>query len=362
LEEVVNFTVQLIENNLPVSGQAVTFASTRGVLSSASGTTDANGQATVTLSSNNSGISELTVSNLATGSSSTIAVEFVATSVDSLTLQPDLVNVVAGESTLVKATVRDGNNLVKNQTVVFSVDDPTGGTISPGSAITDSSGVARTYYRAGNTTSATGGVTLSAYVQGFEAVQDSVQLTVGGQEFRFDIGTGNEIEELSAHARNKVNVVLFSPRRYGKTSLVKRLQADLQGDGFFTVYADFFMVTSMNDVAERIAKSIYAALHRRESLLEKGVRYLKTFTTFRPVFKPSPDGGMSISVEPVSPNLSGMDLLDKVMEELGRFVRSQPSPSTHVAFDEFQEIRMLDVSLRKERERASKLRVGRPCE
>lgn len=153
-----------------------------------------------------------------------------------------------------------------------------------------------------------------------------------------------ELAELSAHVRNKANVVLFSPRRYGKTSLVKRLQTDLERDGFFTIYADFFMVTSTNDVAERIAKSVYTVLHQRESLLEKGVRYLKTFRTFRPVFKPSADGGLSITVEPVSPNLSGMDLLDKVLEELGEFIHSQSSAGTHVAFDEFQEITELKKS------------------
>jgi len=29
-----------------------------------------------------------------------------------------------------------------------------------------------------------------------------------------------ELEQLSSHAGNKANVVLFSPRRYGKTSLI----------------------------------------------------------------------------------------------------------------------------------------------
>ena len=153
----------------------------------------------------------------------------------------------------------------------------------------------------------------------------------------------SELLELSAHAQNKQNVVLFSPRRYGKTSLVKRLQTNLERADFFTVYADFFMVTSVNDVAERIAKGIYSVLHQRESLLEKGARYLKTFRTFRPVFKPSANGGISITVEPVSPNLSGKDLLDKVLEELGEFIRRQ-SAGTHVAFDEFQEITELKKS------------------
>ena len=93
-----------------------------------------------------------------------------------------------------------------------------------------------------------------------------------------------ELKELSSHARNKANVVVFAPRRYGKTSLVKKIQANLKQDGFITIYTNFFMVASVDDVAERIARSVYSILHKRESFFQKGARYLKTFKTFRPVF------------------------------------------------------------------------------
>ncbi|HOD72443.1 MAG TPA: hypothetical protein PKO27_15560 [Deltaproteobacteria bacterium] len=44
-----------------------------------------------------------------------------------------------------------------------------------------------------------------------------------------------ESEELESHAVNRANVVLYSPRRYGKTSLVKRVQARLAGKGTITI-------------------------------------------------------------------------------------------------------------------------------
>jgi hypothetical protein len=153
----------------------------------------------------------------------------------------------------------------------------------------------------------------------------------------------SELSELHAHAKNKANVVLFSPRRYGKTSLVKRLQADLSQEGFFTVYTDFFMATSENDIAKRIAKSVYTVLHQRESLLKKGIRYLKTFKTFRPVFTPSPEGGLTFTVEPVPPAMSGIDLLDQVLEEVGLFIGKE-HVKAHIVFDEFQEITELKNS------------------
>ncbi len=148
-----------------------------------------------------------------------------------------------------------------------------------------------------------------------------------------------ELKELCSHARNKTNVVLFSPRRYGKTSLVKKLQRNLEREGYLTIYSDFFLVTSDNDVAQRMAKSIYTVLHQRESFLKKGARFLKTFKTFRPVFKPSADQGVVLSIEPVSADLSGIELLDQVMGEFGDFVRKQTmAAGVHIAIDEFQEI------------------------
>ena len=153
----------------------------------------------------------------------------------------------------------------------------------------------------------------------------------------------SELDELYSHAKNKVNVVLFSPRRYGKTSLMRRLQANLSQEGFFTVYTDFFMATSEDDIAKRLAKSVYTVLHQYESLLKKGIRYLKIFKTFRPVFKPSPEGDITLTVEPVSPSLSGLDLVSQVLEELGEFI-SEESVNAHIVLDEFQEISELKNS------------------
>jgi len=147
-----------------------------------------------------------------------------------------------------------------------------------------------------------------------------------------------EMEGLANHIRNKGNVVLFSPRRYGKTSLVKRVHARLPESDFLSIYVDLFGVTQVEEVARRIAKSVYLALHEEESLLDKAKRYLKAITTFRPVLRPAPGGGdVSVTIEPVEQGISGMDLLDKTMEDLGRFIVNSPQ-TVHLALDEFQEI------------------------
>ncbi|MBI9084486.1 MAG: hypothetical protein JEZ11_12875 [Desulfobacterales bacterium] len=69
-----------------------------------------------------------------------------------------------------------------------------------------------------------------------------------------------ELEELSSHARNEANVVLFSPRRYGKTSLARRIQAQLKQEGFLTVYADLFQVAG-----KRCPRTVAEIISRRSS-------------------------------------------------------------------------------------------------
>jgi hypothetical protein len=146
-----------------------------------------------------------------------------------------------------------------------------------------------------------------------------------------------ELQDLQRHAANQTNVVVFSPRRYGKTSLVKRVQASLEQQGFLTCYVDLFMVTGLEETARRIARAVWTVLHRHESLLAKGSRFLKIFSTFRPVLKPSAENGFTLSVESVSTALPGIEVLDKTMEEFGNFIERE-KPKLHFVMDEFQEV------------------------
>ena len=105
-----------------------------------------------------------------------------------------------------------------------------------------------------------------------------------------------EIERMHSCAESGTNLVLFSPRRYGKTSLALRVQAMLAEEGYVTIYCQLFGVDSVHDAASRMGRSILGAIHARESFLKKGKRFLKYFTSFRPVFKPSEDGNyLSVS-------------------------------------------------------------------
>jgi hypothetical protein len=102
---------------------------------------------------------------------------------------------------------------------------------------------------------------------------------------------------------------------------------------------DLFGLSSTDDIAARIAKSIYDMLHKQKTILQKTV---KMFQSFRPVMRPTQDG-VSMSVEVIPHNISGIDLLDKTMEDLGTFI-STSKASVNIVLDEFQEITELKDS------------------
>ena len=153
-----------------------------------------------------------------------------------------------------------------------------------------------------------------------------------------------ELKELQSYAEGGANVVLFSPRRYGKTSLVKRIQKRLADKRAVTIFADFFGVASVDDVAMRLAKAVFAVTHSKDPLWEKA---LKTIRSFRPVLKPDLGGGISLSVEPSSAGRSGLILLEETMDSVADFINTIHC-SVHVALDEFQEIVILKESLKVE--------------
>lgn len=176
-------------------GQPVQFTATRGTLSASSGTTDSNGSASVTISSNAAGPSVITATG--NGVSAQIIVDFVATVPASLNLQASPADVETQGQSTITATVRDANdNLVVGQVVNFQLTDSTGGTLSVGTATTNVQGQATTVYTASTTASATNGVVVTGTLPS-TAITAQTALTVGGQTVFLSLGTGNTIMEYS---------------------------------------------------------------------------------------------------------------------------------------------------------------------
>ena len=163
------------------------------------------------MSSTNAGPAIITATT-PTGLSTTRNVEFIASVVDTVSVQASPTTVGTGEQSEVTALVRDPTgNLVKNQVVNFELADVTGGFLSLASAVTNSQGQAQTFYTGGNVPSSVDGVDVRAYVGDpvAPAAEDTVSLTVAQQELFLVIGTGNDLfEPTTASFAKEWNIIV----------------------------------------------------------------------------------------------------------------------------------------------------------
>jgi hypothetical protein len=197
----------------PVTGQTVTFSTTRGTFTGGGVTTtaqtDGTGTATATISSATAG--PAVVSASATGVTATLALTFEATVPASVNVQASPTTIPTQGQSAITAIVRDASgNLVANQTVDFQLTDVTGGSLSAGSATTDIQGQAQIVYTASSTQSAANGVQITATVQGTTVPAATVTLTVGGQTVFLSLGTGNQIGENAAKTQFQLPYVVQS--------------------------------------------------------------------------------------------------------------------------------------------------------
>ncbi|MBI4350999.1 MAG: ATP-binding protein [Elusimicrobia bacterium] len=148
-----------------------------------------------------------------------------------------------------------------------------------------------------------------------------------------------EMNDLMRYAGNSTNVVLSSPRRYGKTSLIKRVQDNLAKHGALTIYIDYFGISSIDEFSARFAGAVYSVVYKEKSLFEKAA---KVFASLRPIMRPDPETGMAFTVE-AAKSKPGGQLLEETLKGFGEFLKSGKI-SCNVAFDEFQEITELKES------------------
>ncbi|MCC5824829.1 Ig-like domain-containing protein [Alkalimonas sp.] len=201
--------LEWLTDNVPNANRDVLFSSTRGSIANteaglsaqsvvAEATTDGDGQAQVYVQSAFAGLATISARGGDNEVSTQKLIEFVATNPTKMEVQAFPAQLVPGDSSSIRAIVRDANNNpVKNQLVAFSLDNSAGGSISSGTATTNSQGVATTSFTADLTTgSGVEGENLiiSASLVSNSAVTDSTDIAVGGRTLFFRFGTSNIVE------------------------------------------------------------------------------------------------------------------------------------------------------------------------
>jgi len=150
----------------------------------------------------------------------------------------------------------------------------------------------------------------------------------------FFYGRDKEIEEIKLSMRNATNLVMYSPRRYGKSSLVIKALKDLEAEGHPTVYLDFFKVSSREKLIELYARELMRPL----SGWEKGLRWIQGLIRgIEPVMGLDQSGSpeLKLSIDPLQTARAFEDIIDIP-------AKTKQKKCWIIVFDEFQEIEKLN--------------------
>lgn len=154
----------------------------------------------------------------------------------------------------------------------------------------------------------------------------------------------DELRVLKDAAHSGQNVVVISPRRYGKTSLVDRAIGQLRKEGVLVAYLDLFRAPTKERLADELAQAFYDGLVSR---VERAVKRAGAFFAHLPV---APRLTVTESGRPALEFVAferKRDLdrtLAGLLEMPGQIARDSGRRVT-VVLDEFQEILSIDREL-----------------
>jgi uncharacterized protein len=155
-----------------------------------------------------------------------------------------------------------------------------------------------------------------------------------------------EIAEIEADVRNGQDVVLFAPRRYGKSSLVWRVAQRLVRKKVLVAQVDLMTTPTKERLAEKLAKTIYEDVASPLFRVKERLRVFQNLRIQPTVTVDPADGSMSFGFGAA---LEPQDL-DETLERLLRLpgeLAAERDRQAVLILDEFQEVTDLDRDLPK---------------
>ena len=141
-------------------------------------------------------------------------------------------------------------------------------------------------------------------------------------------------------AGGSANVVMYAPRRYGKTSLVKKVLARFSEEGVPSVYFDLSRIESLERFCEAYASALYSLAGGAKDIAHTLAGYL---SHLHPTF--SFGGEFPVSVKFDYGKKMSSTSLAEVLGMAEKIAVEHVHKSIIVAFDEFQEVRGLSPDL-----------------
>ncbi len=147
------------------------------------------------------------------------------------------------------------------------------------------------------------------------------------------------------------NIVLYGPRRYGKSSLVGEIMSRLRGKGWVCAEVNLMDVASLEDFVSQYARALY----REASPVVGTIRHVAgLFKRVTPAVSISDDGRPELKFE-ISSRKAGVAALRDVLELPAKIC---PAGRTLVVLDEFQEVESLGLGQQFERTMRSVIQLS----
>lgn len=155
-------------------------------------------------------------------------------------------------------------------------------------------------------------------------------MSVGGDNFTDRI---EETKRIKLDFENGINVILISPRRMGKTSLIKKVISEMDSPEIKVVYMDIYDCRSEYDFYNRFAETMMKSTgNQLEQVMENIKRFLVRVSP-KLSFSPEPNSEFSVSLGITPKDYSPEEILD-----LPERIAKEQGIRIVVCIDEFQQI------------------------
>jgi uncharacterized protein len=151
-----------------------------------------------------------------------------------------------------------------------------------------------------------------------------------------------ELAELAADMRNGQNVLVYAPRRYGKSSLVLRAAQEALAKKALVAYVDVMKTPTKERFAAALAKTIYSDIASPVGRAFEKAAELFRDLRIQPTMEVDPaDGSLRFSFQPGRRKTDIDETIERLLEKLGELA-AERKRRVVIVFDEFQEILALD--------------------
>ncbi|HEY3865646.1 MAG TPA: ATP-binding protein [Solirubrobacteraceae bacterium] len=153
-----------------------------------------------------------------------------------------------------------------------------------------------------------------------------------------------ETAELKVDALNGQDVVLFAPRRYGKSSLIWRVSQELIGEGALVAHVNLMTTPTVTQLAEKLARTIHDDIASPMFRAKERLRIFQGLR-IRPTITVDPeDGSLSFSFDAGKRTADINATLERLLELPGQLA-GERKRQVVLILDEFQEVVDIDANL-----------------